>query len=284
MTRITDYPDMMMRAVWLWMLLAGVVGAAGPLVSIGHIPIAVRNLDAASADYRALGFTLKPGHLHDDSVSNNHAKFPDGTELELITASEPRDDIASQYLRLLDSGDGPAFLALEWTDADGVRTALERAGIGFRQGAFFTLDDPRLDYLFFGGDNRSPTDLPEHFLHANGADRLIGVSIADAENPALLKLLRALGAHLDARHTEARLADGGTITLLPRSRRLIADRPLVGAVLLTSDIGRVAAVASKAGIAGLRSSSGPGYRSLVLPPSATHGLWLEFRQLDTGHQ
>lgn len=268
-----------MRAVWLWMLLAGAVQAAGPLAGLGHLPIAVRNLDAASADYRALGFTLKPGHLHEDSVSNNHAKFADGTELELITASEPRDEVATQYLHLLSGGEGPAFLALQWSDADRVRAALTRAGIGFRQGAFFTLEDPRLDYLFFGGDNHSPTDRPEYFAHANGADRLIGVWIADAENPALLALLRALGAQFDARHSEARLSNG-TITLLPRSRRLLADRPLIGAVLRARDLGPVAAAARKAGIADVRSIAESGYHSLILPPSATHGLWLEFRQVD----
>lgn len=271
-----------MRAVGLWMLLAGAAQAAGPLVSIGHIPIAVRDLDAASADYRVLGFALKPGHRHDDSILNNHVKFADGTELELITASQPSDDTAAQYLRRLTSGEGPAFLALEWVDADRVRAALTRADIEFRQGAFFTLGDPSLDYLFFGGDNRSPTDRPEHFAHANGAERLIGVWIADAENPSLLKLLRVLGAHLDARTGEASLANGSTIRLLPRSRRLIADRPLVGAVLLTRDLARVRAAAGAAGISTVESSAESGHRGLVLPPSATHGLWLEFREPDTG--
>jgi catechol 2,3-dioxygenase-like lactoylglutathione lyase family enzyme len=289
MTRITDYPDMMMRAVWLWMLLAGVVRAAGPLVSIGHIPIAVRNLDAASADYRALGFMLKPGHLHDDSVSNNHAKFPDGTELELITASEPRDGTAAQYLRMLTAGEGPAFLAFEWRDSAAVRAALTGAGMEFREGDFFTLADPRLDYLFFGGDNRSPTDKPEHFAHANTACSLVGVWLADVENAALRKLLRALGANFHDRDvqvparikaTEATLARGTTLTLLPRSERLISDRPIIGAVLLTRDLEQEARLAGKVGIGDIRRSQGPGYHSLILPPAATHGLWLEFRQSD----
>lgn len=278
-----------MRAVWLWMLLAGVVQAGRPLVSIGHLPIAVRNLDAASADYRALGFTLKPGHLHDDSVSNNHAKFPDGTELELITASEPRDEVAAQYLRMLDSGEGPAFLALEWTDAERVRATLTHAGIGFHQGAFFTLTDPRLDYLFFGGDNRSPTDKPEYFAHANSAYSLVGVWLADAENPALRQLLRVLGSLFrertlqvpaPLRAVEAKLGESSTITLLPRSQRLIADRPIIGAVLLTRSLAQVEAVARRAGISDMRSATGPGYRSLILSPGDTRGLWLEFRQVD----
>ena len=282
-------PGRTMRAVWLWMLLAGVVRAAGPLVSIGHIPIAVRNLEAASADYRALGFTLKPGHLHDDSISNDHAKFPDGTELELITASEPRDGTAAQYLRMLTVGEGPAFLAFEWTDSAATRAALTAAGMKFREGDFFTLADPRLDYLFFGGDNRSPTDKPEHFAHANTACSLLGVWLADAENAALRKLLRALGANFHDRDvqapahvkaTDVSLARGTMLTLLPRSQRVIADRPIIGAVLMTRDLEQVARLAASAGRDHVRRSQGPGYHSLILPPAGTHGLWLEFRQPD----
>jgi hypothetical protein len=190
---------------------------------------------------------------------------------------------------MLAAGEGPAFVALEWADPKRVRTALTRAGIGFEEGTYFTLSDPRLNYLFFGGNDRSPTDRPEHYAHANTAYSLIGVWIADTENPALRQLLRALGADLTPRAVQvparveavdAKLANGSTITLLPRSQRLIADRPIVGAVLLTKDIAQVAALTRKAGIANVCSGKGLGYRSLILPPSVTHGLWLELRQVD----
>src|SRR5206468_6529298 len=66
-----------------------------PLVTgIDHIPIAVRDLDAAAAQYRRLGFTLKPGTPHANGVRNEHAKFADGTELELITAPAATDALA----------------------------------------------------------------------------------------------------------------------------------------------------------------------------------------------
>jgi len=62
--------------------------AAQPQVQgLDHIPIAVRDLDRAKADFEALGFVLKPGRLHTNGLRNAHAKFADGTELELITAS-----------------------------------------------------------------------------------------------------------------------------------------------------------------------------------------------------
>src|SRR5262245_4051661 len=74
--------------VMLVALAAPALGAdEKPIAGLDHIPTAVRDLGAASARYRALGFALKPGRLHDNSILNNHAKFPDGTEIELITAT-----------------------------------------------------------------------------------------------------------------------------------------------------------------------------------------------------
>src|SRR5262245_30871681 len=102
---------MFARAVaGLFMLCATLAWGAEdePIAGLDHIPTAVRDLEAASARYRALGFVLKPGRLHDDSILNNHAKFPDGTEIELITATQPGDALASRYLQKIAAGDGPA--------------------------------------------------------------------------------------------------------------------------------------------------------------------------------
>src|SRR5215831_16801594 len=84
-----------------------------PAVSgLDHIPIAVNDLARAADDYRALGFALKPGRPHDDGLQNQHVKFRDGTELELIAAPEARDALTVTYRRHLEKGDGPAFFAL----------------------------------------------------------------------------------------------------------------------------------------------------------------------------
>lgn len=260
---------------------------AKPIAGIDHIPTAVRDLDAASARYRALGFALKPGHPHDNTLLNNHAKFPDGTGIELITASRPRDPLAARYLQKIAAGDGAAYLAFHCADFTALRQRLTKANIAFDDKGFFSLADPSLNYVFFGGDNRSPTDKPEHFAHANTTEKLIGVWIADAENPALRGLLDVLGAkfttgtiNLPAKTsaTQAQL-DGGVVTLLPRSTRLIADRPIIGAVLKTRDLRAAERVLKQAGVAvALRRVEGPGYKSIVLPPEQAHGLWLEFRQ------
>jgi len=61
--------------------------AAQPVVwGIDHIPLAVADLERATADFEALGFTLKPGRPHKNRLRNAHVKLPGGTEIELITA------------------------------------------------------------------------------------------------------------------------------------------------------------------------------------------------------
>jgi hypothetical protein len=97
-----------MTFAWMPVLLAiaGVVvarpqgqPASGDQANRGldHIPIAVADLERAAERYRALGFALKPGRPHENGIRNEHAKFTDGTELELITAPAARDELTSTY-------------------------------------------------------------------------------------------------------------------------------------------------------------------------------------------
>jgi catechol 2,3-dioxygenase-like lactoylglutathione lyase family enzyme len=83
--------------------LVSVIGAAGnqpPLLAgLDHIPIAVRDLEQASRRYQALGFSLKPGRVRANGIRNQHVKFPDGTELELITAQHPKKGEARLILQ-----------------------------------------------------------------------------------------------------------------------------------------------------------------------------------------
>lgn len=148
------------------------------VIGLDHVPIAVRDLEAAAETYRALGFSLKPGRPHQNGIRNQHVKFPDGTELELITAPEARDALTRKYRRHLEDGDGPAFLALFIPDQGRAPKGLHAS----------------LHYLFFGPRNASPTDRPEHFAHSNTATSLISVWLAGED----LQHERALFARLGA--------------------------------------------------------------------------------------
>jgi len=209
---------------------------------------------------------------------------PDGTTVLVPTmhggASGHFEDDEVQAMRL-DYGGGD--LALHCRDFEKLPARLAEHGIGFERGTFFTLKDPRLDYLFFGSDNRSPTDKPAHFAHANGTTALVGVWLADADNPALIELLTALGSppvrrevHVpDRAMALVSTLENGEIVLLPKSRRMIPGRPIIGASFRVSDLGTTRGVLGRAGIVP-RTPPGAADR-VVVEPTHTHGLWLEFR-------
>jgi hypothetical protein len=263
--------------------------SAPAVTGLDHIPIAVSDLSRAADDYRALGFALKPGRPHDDGIENQHVKFTDGTELELITAPEARDALTTTYRRHLERGDGPAFFALFAPDMAAAEARLSALKVphGRTGGAIDFPGDADLGYLFLSGRNKSPTDLPEHFAHANTAESLIRVWLAADDLSGERRLLEGLGATIAdadvrvpdaARAPVARLQGGEDVLLLPGSRQLVAGRRVVGATLRVRSLDIARTILDRGGLQPLAVVVSPAGRSLFLPPSRTHGLWLEFFQ------
>src|ERR1700722_6636170 len=231
--------------------VAGGVSASDPspgpsIVGIDHIPVAVTDLDAASERYQALGFTLKPGRLHADGIRNNHVKFHDGSGIELISPPpNPSDDLTADYIARIAEGDGPTYLSFHARDTEKLVAALQAASIDFKRDDFITLADPRLKFLFFDQDNRSPTDRPEHFVHANSAMAMTSVWLAldEPTRQSLAKVLLALGAVVNPKTvyvpspTKADVwsVQNGTIVVLPKSRELRAGRSIVGVAFEVRD-------------------------------------------------
>ena len=243
-------------------------GSRGPAaLGLDHVPIAVRDLEAAAETYRALGFALKPGRPHANGIRNQHVKFSDGTELELITAPEARDALTTKYRRHLEDGDGPAFLALFIPDA--ARTPRDLP--------------PSLGYLFFGPRNASPTDRPEHFAHANTAVSLISVWLAGDDLEQERSLFRRLGATTARQHVYvpdlvqvdvARFREGDVV-LLSGSRQLVRGRRIVGVTLRVKSLATAGDALRSRKIA--VSTGSAASKSLFVAPERAHGLWLEFR-------
>jgi len=231
-------------------------------VALDHVVLAVNDLKASAARFRSFGFALKPGRPHDNGISNQHVKFRDGTELELLTAPEARDDLTSLYRRHLEAGDGPAFLALMARPA-----APSRA------------DTP--DYIFFGHRNQSPTDRPEHFAHANTAESLVAVWLAGADFTREKAMLGGYGATVALRPRRVigldsevvPIGEGGAIWLLPERARIRPDRPIVGITFRVRSLREVDTILREAGVAATTTAA-PG--SLLIPPAAAGGLWIEF--------
>lgn len=88
------------------------------MFTLDHVIIAVRDLDAAMADYRALGFTVIYGGRHASGATHNGLIcFQDGAYLELLA---PTGDAAqpgtTDFSPLLAGGEGLAGYALRSTD------------------------------------------------------------------------------------------------------------------------------------------------------------------------
>ncbi len=98
------------------------------LTAIDHLVIAVSDLQAATADYRDLGFTVVPGGQHPGvGTYNALIAFADGSYIELIGFYEPRDD--HRWWAPLQRGGGLVDFCLQTDDLAGDAQALRLAGV-----------------------------------------------------------------------------------------------------------------------------------------------------------
>jgi Glyoxalase-like domain len=258
--------------------LAASSAADQPVVrGLDHIPVAVRDLERAKANFEALGFVLKPGRPHANGLRNAHAKFPDGTEIELIAVPGAVDALTSEYQRWLEGGDGPAFLGLYAPDFRTLGERLSRLGLALHEtGNLGTFTEP-------AALQHSPTDRPEHFAHANTALSLAGVWLAGAE--AVQQLLSTLGAvsaepppcgPFGSGSTAFALPEG-EIVCLPATAQLAQGRPIVAATVKVRSLEATRGVLQDHRI-GYRQFPGCPRDSLWVAPDDAHGLWLELWQ------
>jgi catechol 2,3-dioxygenase-like lactoylglutathione lyase family enzyme len=254
-----------------------------PLVTgLDHIIILVNDLEVAASRYQAMGFALKPGRPHDNGIRNQHVKFEDGTELELLTAQESKDQLTAQYRKLLAQGDGPAHVVLYAPDADALAKRIVGGEFGARRDGLITFPiGHRLRPIFFGGRNKSPTDRPEHFAHRNSAYSLTRAWLAVADAAPELQLFAAVGGSVseeeaqvpESMRTRTVTFGADRILLLPGSRQRLPGRPVVGASVVVKDLSDVRRELRASGLKPPGTSG-----TILLPPEQTHGIWLEFRE------
>ena len=65
-----------------------------------HFNIAVSNLDDANREFKNIGFTIKKGRNHLNSIKNSFIEFSDQTEIELINATQNYDKLSNWYIKL----------------------------------------------------------------------------------------------------------------------------------------------------------------------------------------
>jgi catechol 2,3-dioxygenase-like lactoylglutathione lyase family enzyme len=161
---------------------------------IDHAVIAVRDLDAAAADFRALGFTLTPRGQHSIG-SQNHCITLATSYFELLAApvEHPWLDYYRGFLR--EHGDGLAAVALSTDDADATYADLHARGVAAKapmdlsrpvEGgvARFRLVQIEAKPGVFICQHLTPELVwrREWQSHANGATELTGVALR-AERP-----------------------------------------------------------------------------------------------------
>jgi hypothetical protein len=240
------------------LVLAAPASAQQRVLGIDHIPVVVKDLARARADFTALGFTLKPGRPHADGLENAHVKFADGSEIELISPTTAADALSSQYLDWLREGDGPISLGL------------------YRPGSTNTPPPG----IFFDARQHSPTDLTEHFEHANGAASLFAVWLAGS--PAERKLVNLPGAKVTEETVCAPFGSAaklvrfkeGEVPLLPESAQIVPGRPIVAATIAVKSLDAAHGYLDGKGKR-YRQMAGCGRPGLWVE---SHGLWLEFSE------
>ncbi len=249
--------------------------AKGPsLIGIDHMPLVVSDLEQAVASYQAFGFSIKPGRSHDNGLRNSHVKFEDGSGIELIMPpAKPADELSRVYSDLLEQGEGPVYIAFHARNQEALVKALNNAELAFSaQQGLISLVKPSLEFIFFVKDNRSPSDMPEHFAHSNTAIAMTEVWLAvdSATQNDLRQLFLALGAvrynqsvtlHAEAQAEVFRLQNGRVI-LVPERYQLRQNRPIIGVKFHLQREKKI--------------NSGTETLSEVIEPIAAYGLWLSF--------
>ncbi|TDI72682.1 MAG: hypothetical protein E2O84_08450 [Bacteroidetes bacterium] len=256
---------------------ADLSGSSFP-VGLDHVNIAVNDLASAKGTFEALGFTIKPGRLHNNSIDNLHLKFQDGTELELITASSPLDKLAKEYIELIAEGDGAAFVAMRASNLGFLSERLEELGIPITvsgEDHHLTIsisEDHELRPIWFVEESDLWIDQPGFTTHANGAQGLIRVWFASGLSDQIGGLFQP---------TEYSGASQAPLLFSDRSVQTsdlevpVKGRAIVGVTIRVASIDPVESLLEEAGIEAERTAQSRG-KSLLVPPESAHGVWLEF--------
>lgn len=215
------------------------------LLSFDHILIAVRDLDAAIADYTNLGFTVYYGGKHTHKATHNGLiSLADGSYIELLAPQNPNE--LDETIAALAEGEGYVGYALLSQDivADAQRLAADLAIVGPTAGHRTRYDGERIEWQAVNlNESRSPfliADVTSHSLrvpttpdkanHANGAIGTAEVVLAVPDLvTATARYTKILGVtpsgqtHSSSEQRVSFALESQTITL---AQPLVANSPL----------------------------------------------------------
>lgn len=275
------------------------------LTGIDHCVILVRELDAAAATWRRLGFTLSPRGYHSAHMGTaNHTIMLQDDYFELLGVVAPTEQ-NQRFREEIARGEGLSAVALQTDDADAACAEIRGMGLaasdvvafsrpvdlpGGGQGeAAFRVTHfpdgllPGVHLFVCGQLTRDTVWIPELMSHPNGALGLAALVMACTEPDAMAaRWARVFGtAALAAIDGGVRIDTGKTKVELLAPPALAARYPgvpmdtsrdrLVGLAIRVADLGKARA-ALTAGKAPWRESEG---RTIVAPQDAS-GTLLEF--------
>ncbi len=157
-------------------------------LSIDHVTIAVKDLESTINFFEDLGFTIKPGTKHENSIRNAHIKFKNGASIELLTATKKRDEISGWYVDRINnfpSGSG-AFVALR-TDSVSVLNKISKMllkmnilfreyDLGYSKIVAFHKSNP-LHSIFFINYSVNRNEVIDYTNHKNGVTKLRQIEV-----------------------------------------------------------------------------------------------------------
>jgi catechol 2,3-dioxygenase-like lactoylglutathione lyase family enzyme len=281
---------------------------AQTFTGIDHCMIVVRDLDAAAARYRRLGFALTPRGVHSSYMgTGNHCIMFQQDYLELLGVLTATDANIARLKSLERDGEGLKELALAGPSADAAREAFAAAELdplpaiefsrpvelttGTREAKFRVTRLPHnrlpgLNLFMCQHYTRNLVWLPQYQQHANGVRAVAGLVIAVADPPAAAapyaRLLGASvvkaaggGVKVGINQTKLRFVTPATLAeQFPNVR--FRSLPAFVAVLelITDDPEQAAAQLTREAVPHVRRADG----AVEVPPEEACGVLIRFQQ------
>jgi catechol 2,3-dioxygenase-like lactoylglutathione lyase family enzyme len=263
---------------------------------LDHVVILVTELEAAIADYTALGFTVQRGGTHADGATHNAlVGFADGSYLEIIAFLKPASEHRWAHHNSRGHSGFVDFALLPPSVGEVVRAARGRglAYDGPFDGGRLRPDGERLvwqsgtpttpDLPFLCGDVTSRALRVREGnvrVHDNGVHGVAAITVAVADLARSVSRYRALlGPAAAAQLAEVPLAglalQAATLPLGPTTLVLVSNGPAAhGAVASEPGVLAQALGGRGEGVIGL-TLRGP--RAVALPLAGTHGAVIDIQ-------
>ncbi len=141
---------------------------------VGGVIVAVSDIKIASMAYEKMGFTIKPGKLHDNGLLNAHIKLPNKTNIELMSlVGAPSDDISEKYSKILEQGESGAYLELTGSDADAFSKKIDGIDHEVIRGKYWEYvifpEGSGLEHIFLFHPYKDYKSKSHFYIHKNNA-------------------------------------------------------------------------------------------------------------------